>query len=213
MRKLPYLLIPLLALACERDPVTPPAGGQQRPAFDQQSDPASPEQSAVSWTEETAQRWETADPTQDLIVRHFNAEDLDLCGGATPFPVIEIQWISTPLANQRTAFSDDMPAYVYHRSEVPPPSDWQNLSPEFCSALATKWIYRGTTRFRQHDNDFDLSGVRTNAITAQFTGTLYDHSGQGHAYRDFCAWNTRPSSLEHPGPAGHEWQRCTISIK
>jgi len=203
MQELPYLLIPF----------TPTNGSRQGPAFDLQSDPASPEQSAVSSTEETAQHWETADPGQDLIVRHFNAEDLDLCGGATPFPVIEIQWISTPLANQRTAVSDDMPAYVYYRSEVPPPSDWQNLSPEFCSALATKWIYRGTTRFRQHHNDLALSGVRTNVISRQFIGTLYDHTGRGHAYRDFCVSNDRPVFLDHPGPEGRYWQRCTISVK
>jgi hypothetical protein len=202
-----------LLLACGGDPAAPATGNRPGPSFDLQNGPATPGQSVVLRTDYSLVIWETVDPSQDLIVRHFNAEDLDLCGGATPPPLLEIQWVLAPPATQRLGTTGELPVYVYRLSELPPPANWGSVSPEFCADLASKWIYRGATRYIQHDNDFDLSGVRTNAITRILIGTVFDHVGQRYAYQEFLESNDRPGSGDPPGPLAHYFSRSTLSIK
>lgn len=213
MRKLALLVLPLLFLACQRDPGAPATLDLPGPAFDLQNASPSPDQSVVSRTEFTLVLWGTSDPSQDLLVRHFNAEDIDLCGGATPLPSIEIQWVVAPPATQRLAVTGEVPVYVYRLSDLPPPVNSGTVSPEFCAYLVSNWIYRGTSRYLQHDNDFDLSGVRTNAIIIDLTGTVFDRAGQRYAYRESFVSNDRPGSVDPPGPVSHYWSRHTLSIQ
>lgn len=210
MRKLAFTLIPLLFLACGREPAAPTTGNLPGPSFDFQNGPASPGGSGVLRTDYVLVFWATGDPSQDLLVRHFNAEDLDLCGGATPFPTVEIQWVVGQLATQRFAKSDDLPVYVYRYSDVEPPVN--NFGTEYCAYLASNWIYRGTSRYLQHDNDYDLSGVRTNAISVDLDGTVFDRAGRQYTYHESYVSNDRPGSAQPPGPVSHYWSRYTLSI-
>jgi hypothetical protein len=211
MRKLALTLIPLLVLACGREPAAPTTGNSASPSFDFQNGPANPGESGVLRTDFVLVNWETPHPSEGLTVRHFNAEDLDLCGGATPFPTVEIQWVVGQLATQRFAKSDDLPVYVYRYPDVVPP--FNNFGTEYCAYLASNWIYRGTSRYLQHDNDYDLSGVRTDAISVNLSGTVFDRAGQRYKYDESYVSNDRPGSAQPPGPVAHYWSRYTLSIK
>jgi hypothetical protein len=137
----------------------------------------------------------TVFPDQDLVVRRYNTEDVDFCGGSTPFgPFWSFQDVLTPRAIIELTNSGEIPVYVYRLSEVPPVIV-EDLPPElvleFCAALKEKWLYRGTHHFISHDNDLFGSGTRMNSVTQKAEGTVFDRAGEKHAYREsfFIVWN------------------------
>jgi hypothetical protein len=120
------------------------------------------------------------DDAQGLVVRHYNTEDADFCGGGSAAPTAEAQLVLTPGAAIYTWKTGVLPVYVYLLSEVPP----QTASPEFCSDLKTKWIYKGTHVLSNHDNNLFFEPGRTDAFGYTGIGTVLDRSGRQYAYRE-----------------------------
>jgi hypothetical protein len=122
----------------------------------------------------------TVDEEQDLVVRHYNTEDIDFCGGSTPVPLAEAQLKLTPGAaiyHWKTGF---IPVYIYRLSELPP----QDVSPEFCAALKTAWIYRGMHHLRNHDNNLFFDPSRNNSFGWNAQGKVFDRAGVQHSYKE-----------------------------
>lgn len=178
MRKLALTLVPLLLLACDWETAAPTTQSLPPPAFAFENGPPTPGQGFVIRFNETL-FLTTVDVSQDLVVRHYNAEDISFCSGTTPLPLQEEQWILGPPDTEVwiTMFRDE-PVYVYRYSEVPP----QAVTPQFCADLVTKWIYRGVHSYRHIDNDFSLNGLRSNTIRADFLGQVFDNAGQRYGY-------------------------------
>jgi hypothetical protein len=73
-----------------------------------------------------------------------------------------------------------LPVYVYLLSEVPP----QEESEQFCQDLVDKWIYRGTHKLTNHDNDLFFDPGRTNAFGYNGQGTVFDRAGKRYSYKE-----------------------------
>ena len=73
-----------------------------------------------------------------------------------------------------------IPVYVYRLSEVPP----QEASEQFCQDLKTKWIYRGTHRLTNHDNNLFFEPGRTNAFGWTGEGSVLNRAGKKFSYRE-----------------------------
>ena len=122
----------------------------------------------------------SVDEENDLVVRHYNTEDIDFCGGGTAPPTAEAQLVLTPGAAIYTWKTGVLPVYVYRLSELPP----QDVSEQFCIDLKTKWIYRGTHQLTNHDNNLFGEPTRTNAFGWNAQGTVFDRAGQKYSYRE-----------------------------
>jgi len=208
MRMLPliYPAALILASACEQAPSLAPAVNSPdgaTPTFGTSNGPENPGNSFV-FRSGGFLFLVTEYPDQDLIVRHYNAEDIDFCGGSTASPEWEFQDVVTPRAVVDLAKSGTIPAYVYRISEVPSVID---VTPEFCSDLKSKWIYRGTHHILNHDNDVFGDPTRTNPFGFHAEGTLFDRAGGKHAYRElfFAVFDPRTGQVHH--------ERLLLSIK
>ena len=122
----------------------------------------------------------SVDDVQGLVVRHYNTEDIDFCGGSTAPPTAEAQLVLTPGGAIYTWRTGVLPVYVYRLSEVPP----QVVSPQFCIDLKERWIYRGTHKLSNHDNNLFFEPGRTNAFGWNAQGTVFDRAGKQYAYRE-----------------------------
>lgn len=178
MRTFAFPFVALLFLACDRQPTAPTTHALLPPTFEFDNGPPAPGQGFVVRFNESFYLT-TVDVSQDLVVRHYNAEDITFCGGATPLPLMEEQWILGPPGTEVlfTMFRDE-PVYVYRYSEVPP----QAVTPQFCADLVSKWIYRGVHSSLHIDSDFSLNGLRSNTIRAAFFGQVFDRAGQRYGY-------------------------------
>jgi hypothetical protein len=177
------LVLLLLTLAsCEeaQSPTPTAISSEGALAFSSASRPTNPGHSAVFRFEDVL-FFETDDPAQDLVVRHYNAADTDLCGGSSADPLWDFQQVLTEAAIVELAKSGTIPIYVYRFSEVPP---FFEATPEICAALKDQWIYRGTHHIVYHDNNLEGDPTHTNAFGFQAEGTLFDPEGGRHAYRE-----------------------------
>lgn len=178
------LLVPSLlvaAAACDQSqPVAPTAvESAPHPTFGTANGPVNPGHSFV--TRGSIDLFLTSvDETQDLVVRHYNTEDIDFCGGSSPAPTAEEQVVLTPHHATETWRTGKLPVYVYRLSELPP----QDVSPQFCADLLTKWIYRGTHQLRNHDNNLFGDPSPTNSFGWRATGTVFDRAGERHHYQE-----------------------------
>jgi hypothetical protein len=185
------ILIPLLFLACGREP----AGPAPRFSVGFENAPLNPGRSLVVRTQ-TGVYWTSVLPAEDLVIRHFDAEHADFCGGSAPATVVQEQWMPT-LGLVYLAWFRDQPVYVYRNSEVPP----QDVTPQFCEDLETKWIYRGVHSYRHHDQDYEMSVPGADEIRTDFIGTLYDPAGHRYGYREFHMFVQHPDAVG--GPSDH----------
>jgi hypothetical protein len=145
----------------------------------------------------------TVDDANGLVVRHYNTEDIDFCGGSTPPPTAEAQLVLTPGAAIYTWRTGELPVYVYRISEVPP----GDVSPDFCQKLKDKWIYRGTHKLTNHDNNLFFEPGRTNAFGYNGQGTVFDRAGRSYAYRESLL------AVLNPEPFIERNVRYVLSIK
>lgn len=122
------------------------------------------------------------DQAHDLVVRHYNAEDIDFCGGSSPEPSSEAQLVFTPGAAVYVWKTGVLPVYVYRFSEVPPFTG--DITEEFCSDLREKWIYRGTHKLLNHDSDLFFDPTRMDAFGWHAEGIVYDRAGGKYAYQE-----------------------------
>jgi hypothetical protein len=114
------------------------------------------------------------------VVRHYDTEHIDFCGGTVAPPTVEAQLVLTPGAAVYTWKSGVLPVYIYRLSEVPP----QEVSPQFCLDLKQKWIYRGTHQLTNHDNNLFFDPTRTDAFGYNGQGTVFDRAGKRYSYRE-----------------------------
>jgi hypothetical protein len=121
----------------------------------------------------------SVDEAQDLVVRHYNTEDIDFCGGGTPAPTAEAQLVFTANAAVYVWQTGELPVYVYRLSEVPPQED---VTRQFCKALKEKWIYRGTHQLTNHDNNLFGEPGRQNSFGWNAQGTVFDRLGKKYSY-------------------------------
>jgi hypothetical protein len=112
------------------------------------------------------------------VVRHYNTEDIDFCGGSTATPTAEAQLVLTPGGAIYTWRTGVLPVYVYRLSEVPP----QDVSEQFCADLTTKWIYRGTHQLTNHDNNLFFEPGRINSFGWNAHGKVFDRAGAKYSY-------------------------------
>jgi hypothetical protein len=122
----------------------------------------------------------TVDDVNGLVVRHYNTEDIDFCGGADTPPTAEAQLVFTPGGAIYTWKTGVIPVYIYRLSEDPP----QEVSDQFCSDLKTKWIYKGTHTLTNHDNNLFFEPGRTNAFGFNAVGKVSDRTGKAYSYRE-----------------------------
>jgi hypothetical protein len=189
-------VLSLLALgsACDQSQPLAPTSGEShpRPSFRPANGPSHPGHSFVFRQDIDLPFLVSVDESQNLVVRHYNAEDIDFCGGSSPTPTAEEQLVLTRHHAVETFRTGELPVYVYRLSEVPP----SEVSPQFCEDLVTKWIYRGTHRLRNHDNNLFGFPSPTNAFGWRGVGTVYDRAGQRHHYLEsFFAvidWGVEP---------------------
>jgi hypothetical protein len=120
----------------------------------------------------------TVDDAQGLVVRHYNTEDADFCGGSSAPPTAEAQLVLTRTGAIYVWQTGVLPVYVYRLSEVPP----QEASKKFCKDLKEKWIYRGTHQLTNHDNNLFGEPTRTNSFGFNAQGTLSDRAGKSYVY-------------------------------
>lgn len=188
------ILVPLLFLACGREPTAP----LPSPSFAFDNRPPNPGQSFVVRTE-TSVYWTSVHPSEDLVIRHFDAEHIDFCGGSAPPPMVQEQWV--PSIGLETfvwlATFKDQPIYVYRNSEVPP----QAITPQYCDDLKNKWIYHGLHSYRHHDQDYVMNVPGANEIRTDFVGTLFDPAGDRYQYREFHMFVQHPDRVG--GPSDH----------
>jgi hypothetical protein len=188
MRRLALTLIPLLFLACSREPATPLAP----PSFGFENGPLNPGQSFVARTQSSFY-WTTVHPSEDLVIRHFDAEHVSFCDGSASPLIIQEQWApGGPETEVFLALFRDQPVYIYRNSEVPP----QDVTPQYCDDLKNKWIYRGLHSYQHHDQDYSMDNPGADAIHSRFIGTLLDPAGHRYGYWEFHMW------VGHPDPVG-----------
>jgi hypothetical protein len=200
------LLMSLTAVLAACDPSQPvapaSAGTMQPPAFGTGNGPATPGHSFVLRFDE-AIFLTSADEAQDLVVRHYSAEDIDFCGGSAAEPTAEAQLVLTPKAAVFHWRTGKLPVYIYRLSEVPP----QEVSPEFCADLVSKWIYRGTHQLFNHDNNLFFDPTRTNSFGWHATGKVFDRSGRKYQYLESL------SAVVDPDPFRIIRERYKLSIR
>lgn len=178
------LVVPLFLLslsACADSTLVSPAGDRSdpRPELGTANGPANPGNSFVFRSNDGI-FLTTVDETQDLVIRHYDAGNIDFCGGTAVFPTAEAQLVLTPGGAIYVWRTGVLPVYVYRLSEVPP----QEESPQFCSDLKTKWIYRGTHHLTNHDNNLFFEPGRTNSFGFNGEGKLSDRTGKRFSYRE-----------------------------
>jgi hypothetical protein len=120
------------------------------------------------------------DEANDLVVRHYNTEDIDFCGGGTARSTAEAQLVLTPGGAIYTWKTGVLPVYVYRLSELPP----QDVSEQFCVDLREKWIYRGTHQLHNHDNNLFFEPGPTDAFGWNGQGKVFDRGGKQYSYRE-----------------------------
>jgi hypothetical protein len=177
------LVLSLLVVvsACDQSqPVAPTAGeSASHPAFGTANGPVNPGHSFV-FRQDIGVFLTSVDEAQDLVVRHYNTEDIDFCGGTSSAPTAEEQLVLTRHHATETWRTGELPVYVYRLSELPP----QDVSPQFCADLVTKWIYRGTHQLRNHDNNLFGFPSPTNAFGWRGEGTVFDRAGKKYHYQE-----------------------------
>lgn len=190
----PLLILSLVVVssACEQSqPAAPTTEGRSLPAFGTANGPANPGHSFVI-RGAIGLFLTSVDEGQDLVVRHYNTEDIDFCGGSSSAPTAEEQVVQTPNHATETWRTGKLPVYVYRLSEVPP----QEVSPEFCDDLVTKWIYRGTHQLRNHDNNLFGDPSPTNTYGWRAVGTVWDRAGKKYHYQESSStvvdWGSDP---------------------
>jgi hypothetical protein len=172
----------LVALAaCDTSAPVAPAGDGSgvHPQFGTSNGPVNPGHSFVFRSNDGI-FLTSVDEENDLVVRHYNTEDVDFCGGGTAPPTAEAQLVLTPGGAIYTWKTGELPVYVYRLSELPP----QEVSEQFCIDLKTKWIYRGTHQLTNHDNNLFFDPGRINAFGWNAHGTVFDRAGQKYSYRE-----------------------------
>ena len=170
----------LLALICcdsQRAVAPENPGSGATPELGTGNGPANPGHSFVVRSEDGI-FLSTVDDVQGLVVRHYNTEDADFCGGKTPAPTVEAQLVFTPGGAIYVWKSGELPVYVYRLAEVPP----QEASRQFCKDLKTKWIYKGTHVLKNHDNNLFFDPTHTNAFGYTGQGTVFDPAGTKFSY-------------------------------
>ncbi len=185
-----FLLLSLLgtvAACAPTEPAAPVAGGVG-PAYGTSNGPANPGNSLVVRFDDEA-FLVSVDPANDLVVRHYNAEDIFFCGGSTGAAPAEAQLVLTPNAAVYGWKTGEVPVYVYRLSEVPP----QVVSPQLCADLVDKWIYAGTHTLINHDNNLFFDPSRTNAFGWNGNGTVYDRNGAAYHYSELTHVVVDPS--------------------
>ncbi len=177
--RLRLLSLLVVLAACNGSTPAAPTSADPTPEFGTSNGPVNPGHSFVFRSNDQI-FLATVDETQDLVVRHYNTEDIDFCGGGTAPPTAEAQLVLTTGGAIYTWRTGMLPVYVYRLSEVPP----QEVSPQFCSDLATKWIYRGTHQLTNHDNNLFFEPGRTNAFGWNAQGKVLDRAGKSYGYRE-----------------------------
>lgn len=173
-------LVAALASCNTSSPVAPAAAGSEtNPAFGTGNGPVNPGHSFVFRSNDGI-FLTSVDEAQDLVVRHYDTEDIDFCGGSSAPPTAEAQLVLTPGAAIYVWRTGVIPVYIYRLSEVPP----QEVSEQFCQDLVEKWIYRGTHRLTNHDNNLFFEPGRTNAFGYNGQGTVFDRTGKKYSYKE-----------------------------
>jgi hypothetical protein len=177
-RLLVFSLLVALAACDTPTPVAPAGDGSGvHPEFGTSNGPVIPGHSFVIRSNDEF-FLTSVDEANDLVVRHYNTEDIDFCGGGTAPPTAEAQLVLTPGAAIYTWKTGVLPVYVYRLSEVPP----QDVSEQFCIDLTTKWIYRGTHQLTNHDNNLFFDPGRIDAFGWNAQGTVFDRAGKEYSY-------------------------------
>ena len=184
MRKLLFLPILALALACEDQPVAPQVDQSvEAPAFNFMNGPANPGNSGVYRFQDWTLLW-TTDPQRDLGATHYQSDDWLSCGGTQGFPLSDVQLVTNPQgahdAVHQLAKAGDIPVLIYRLSDVP---GWSNPA-VMCAFLADGWLYRGTHRMVLTDNDLFVDGPGANAFGMSAHGTVEDPSGTPCTYTE-----------------------------
>lgn len=187
MPRHPLLLLIALAFAwgCDQSQPTAPVESAPRtdPSLGTSNGPAEPGNSFVVRLD--GEPFLTSvDEENDLVVRHYDAGNIDFCGGSSSFPTTEEQLVFTPNGTIMQFRTGEIPVYIYRLSEVPPgePS---------CEDLETKWLYRGTHQLLSRDNNFFGEFTHGNAFGYTGDGTVYDRNGQAYHYHEqfLFVWN------------------------
>jgi hypothetical protein len=163
--------------ACEEGKPTAPS--DDNPMFGTGNGPAEPGHSLVVRSNDGI-FLTSVDEVNGLVVRHYNTENIDFCGGTDTPPTAEAQAVFLPGAVIYTWKTGVIPVYVYRLSEVPP----QEASPQLCNDLKTKWLYKGTHTLTNHDNDVFFEPGRTNAFGWIGQGSVVDRAGRGYRYSE-----------------------------
>lgn len=195
-----FILIPLLLLACGREPAGPSprfsVGSENGVSLE--NGPLNPGQSFVIRTQRSVY-WTSVHLAEDLVIRHFDAEHVEFCGGSAPAPVLQEQRMPS-LGFVLISWFRDQPVYVYRNSEVPP----QDVTPQYCEDLKTKWIYRGVHSYRGHDQDVMMDVPGANQMRTDYIGHLFDPAGHRYVYRQVHMYVVHPDAVG--GPTDHpEW--------
>jgi hypothetical protein len=175
------LAVPLVfaLVSCNNQSAVAPSsiGNGSPPELGTGSGPANPGHSFVFRSQDGI-FLSSVDEAQGLVVRHYNTEDADFCGGNTPTPTAEAQLVFTPGGAIYVWKTGVIPVYVYRLSEVPP----QEASRQFCKDLKAKWIYRGTHELKNHDNNLFFDPTHTDAFGFTGQGTVFDRAGAQFSY-------------------------------
>jgi hypothetical protein len=168
-------------VGCEQSEAVAPTAGERAspPAFSTANGPVNPGHSFV-FRGDIGLFLTSVDEAQDLVVRHYNTEDIDFCGGNSAEPTAEEQVVLTRHHVTETWLTGILPVYVYRLSEVPP----QEVSPQFCVDLVNKWIYRGTHQLLNHDNNLFGDPSPTNAFGWRGQGTVLDRADKKYHYQE-----------------------------
>jgi hypothetical protein len=194
MRKLALTLVPLLVVACDRGPTTPPA--TITPAFGA----TAANEFTYAWPERITWLDNQRPAAWDVYLLGYDPADDYTCNGGVNvggIPVREHLLVTQedfPPGSQRDqaliTIIGRAPLYMYRRADFLPPSA---TDAEWCEWLKEGWIAAGTwTATLQIDNDlngFDgtpgvnsWGGAETGLLTGK-DGTLYRYAWK---YRGLC---------------------------
>lgn len=179
MRKLCFILVPLLFVACtEQQPAAPDI--EVAPSFDFMNGPANPGQSPVVSRFADNGFLSITDLDRGLRVRLYDTFNTFRCNDpGVPDPIWGYQDAFT--SNERLKSlvrSQEVPLVVY-----PFPNTVQGPGlEEFCRFLEEDWLYRGWGNAHNNDNNvFWFTGTGgNNAFGVRAQGTVWDRDGNKH---------------------------------
>lgn len=182
----------LVASACERNPVAAEPGPSGPAAVASiTSGPANPGQSLVFRSGYDAEV-SAVDAAHDLVDAYY--DPYVVCGGGN-LATFAMQEVSNPAfaaTVRHLQSAGELPVVIYRWSTV---QDALNSGTLDCEFLTTQWLYLGTARYTNTDNNVTFDPSRPDSWGWAGTGNVLDPAGGEHHFQEHARFVVDPSPV------------------